>query len=88
MGDYVVIKTNRIMPWKLEFINEVYNTLGLALSEQYVVPKNFRASDRNPVLQLLSFNPHKLKEINTFVFGDRSTHQDHDSVDPAIIKSK
>ncbi|XP_017872898.1 PREDICTED: uncharacterized protein LOC108620501 isoform X4 [Drosophila arizonae] len=88
MGDYTVLKTNRIMPWKIEFINDVYNTLGLALSEQYVVPKNFRIGDKSPVLQLLHYNPHKVKEINTFVFGDRSTHQDQESVDPTIIKSK
>ncbi|XP_032587399.1 uncharacterized protein LOC6583608 isoform X3 [Drosophila mojavensis] len=88
MGDYTVLKTNRIMPWKIEFINDVYNTLGLALSEQYVVPKNFRIGEKNPVLQLLHYNPHKVKEINTFVFGDRSTHQDQESVDPTIIKSK
>ncbi|XP_064544843.1 uncharacterized protein LOC135432893 [Drosophila montana] len=88
MGDYVVLKTNRIMPWKIEFINEVYNTLGLALAEQYYVPKTYRQSDRNPLLQLLHLNLNKTMEISKFVFGDRSTHQDQDIVDPAFTKSR
>ncbi|XP_030571073.1 uncharacterized protein LOC115770100 isoform X1 [Drosophila novamexicana] len=88
MGNYVVLKTNRIMPWKIEFINEVYNTLGLALAEQYYVPKNFKQTTGNPLHHLLHLNMNKTMEISKFVFGDRSTHQDQDIVDPAITKSR
>lgn len=38
MGNYVTIKTNRIMPWKFEFINEVYNYLGLARINEFKIP--------------------------------------------------
>lgn len=40
MGDYVTIKTNRVMPWKFEFTNEVYNYLGLARINEYKIPSN------------------------------------------------
>ncbi|XP_034485645.1 uncharacterized protein LOC117790334 [Drosophila innubila] len=42
MGDYVTIKTNRIMPWKFEFINEVYNYLGLARINEYKIPSDMK----------------------------------------------
>lgn len=71
MGDVVVLKTDRIMPWKFEFINEVYNTYALALSEQYYVPKNFRPSS---LLCLLRHVVYKPKNPPNFVFGDQSTY--------------
>ncbi|XP_017049111.1 uncharacterized protein LOC108093529 [Drosophila ficusphila] len=40
MGDYVTIKTHRVMPWKFEFTNEVYNYLGLARINEYKIPSN------------------------------------------------
>ncbi|KAH8335558.1 hypothetical protein KR074_005987 [Drosophila pseudoananassae] len=40
MGDYTTIKTNRVMPWKFEFINEVYNYLGLARLNEFKIPSN------------------------------------------------
>ncbi|XP_017001873.2 outer dynein arm-docking complex subunit 4 [Drosophila takahashii] len=87
MGDYVVKKTNRIMPWKFEFLNEVYNTLALAYVDQYTVPKYFRYSEKNALLRLLRFPMDKSMEVKPFVFGDRSTHQGS-SVDPAMSKSR
>ncbi|ALC45316.1 wa-cup [Drosophila busckii] len=42
MGNYVTIKTNRIMPWKFEFINEVYNYLGLARINEYKIPSDMK----------------------------------------------
>uniref|UniRef100_A0A6P4FFC1 Uncharacterized protein LOC108050659 n=1 Tax=Drosophila rhopaloa TaxID=1041015 RepID=A0A6P4FFC1_DRORH len=89
MGDYVVRKTNRIMPWKFEFLNEVYNTLALAYVDQYTVPKNFRFAEKNALLRLLRFPfpMDKTLEAQHFVFGDRSTHQEI-PVDPAMSKSR
>ncbi|XP_034132364.1 uncharacterized protein LOC117586436 isoform X1 [Drosophila guanche] len=40
MGDYITIKTHRTMPWKFEFINEVYNYLGLARINEYIIPSD------------------------------------------------
>ncbi|KAH8374500.1 hypothetical protein KR200_000246 [Drosophila serrata] len=40
MGDYVTTKTHRIMPWRFEFTNEVYNYLGLARINEYKIPSN------------------------------------------------
>ncbi|XP_017081817.1 LOW QUALITY PROTEIN: uncharacterized protein LOC108115080 [Drosophila eugracilis] len=40
MGDYVTIKTHRVMPWKFEFTNEVYNYLGLARINEFKIPGN------------------------------------------------
>eukprot|EP00099_Drosophila_melanogaster_P021982 NP_649332.1 uncharacterized protein Dmel_CG7634 [Drosophila melanogaster] len=88
MGDYVVKKTNRIMPWKFEFINEVYNILALAYVDQYTLPKNFRFSEKNALLRLLRFPMDKSKEVKHFVFGDRTTHQGSETVDPALTKSR
>ncbi|XP_030567638.1 uncharacterized protein LOC115767473 [Drosophila novamexicana] len=77
MGDYYVTKTNRVMCWKFEFTNEVYNTLALALCEQYSIPKRFKMSSR-PIFQLLMLPLDKIKDIAPFVFGDRSTYQEGD----------
>ncbi|XP_020816001.1 uncharacterized protein LOC110190038 isoform X1 [Drosophila serrata] len=88
MGDYVVKKTNRTMPWKFEFLNEVYNTLALALVDQYQIPKNFRFFDKNALLRLLNFPTERTLDLPTFVFGDRTTHQDTESSDPTMLKSR
>ncbi|EDW60316.2 uncharacterized protein Dvir_GJ21410 [Drosophila virilis] len=87
MGDYYVRKTNRVMCWKFEFTNEVYNTLALALCEQYRVPKNFRYSSTS-MYRLLLLPLDKAKEPVPFVFGDRSTYQDGSFIDPAAISSR
>lgn len=76
------------MPWKFEFLNEVYNTLALALVDQYKVPKYFRANDKQALLRLLNFPTDKSLEVPTFVFGDRTTHQDTETSDPTMLKSR
>ncbi|KAH8295838.1 hypothetical protein KR018_011691, partial [Drosophila ironensis] len=88
MGDYVVIKTHRVMPWKFEFLNEVYNTLALALLDQFEVPKNFKFTSKNALLELLHFPTDKSLDVPKFVFGDRTTHQEEDTSDPALSKSR
>ncbi|EDW59536.2 outer dynein arm-docking complex subunit 4 isoform X1 [Drosophila virilis] len=53
-GDYVTIKTHRIMPWKFEFINEVYNYLGLARINEYKISSALKTlSGRTRLLNLL-----------------------------------
>ncbi|XP_064551354.1 uncharacterized protein wa-cup isoform X2 [Drosophila montana] len=53
-GDYVTIKTHRIMPWKFEFINEVYNYLGLARINEYKISSTDKTlAGRTRLLTLL-----------------------------------
>lgn len=88
MGEYIILKTYRIMPWKFEFLNEVYNTLALTLAEQYRVPINFRDNDKDALFNLLHLDTDKLKDIPAFVFGDRSTHQGSILLDSGMTKSR
>ncbi|KAH8402472.1 hypothetical protein KR009_012212 [Drosophila setifemur] len=87
MGDYVVLKTSRVMCWKFEFLNEVYNTLALALAEQFRKPKNFTPGN-SAILRLLHLPHDKVKDFVSLVFGDRSTHPEPDATDPATAKAK
>lgn len=89
MGDYYVTKTNRVMCWKFEFTNEVYNTLALAITEQYYVPKYFKMhSSHTSLLLLLRLPRDKVKDVVPFIFGDRSTYQDGDAKDPVAIRAR
>ncbi|KAH8285203.1 hypothetical protein KR054_006150 [Drosophila jambulina] len=88
MGDYVVLKTSRVMCWKFEFLNEVYNTLALALAEQLRVPKNFNMASSSAILRLLRMPTDKVKDFVSLVFGDRSTHLEPDANDPAANRAK
>ncbi|XP_017841086.1 uncharacterized protein LOC108598842 isoform X2 [Drosophila busckii] len=88
MGDYVVVKTHRVMPWKFEFIAEVYNTVALTLSEQYTVPNNFKVTKDNALLTLLRHQMDTVKDFPKFKFGDRSTHQEPDLTDPNMLRSR
>ncbi|XP_017150777.1 uncharacterized protein LOC108160985 [Drosophila miranda] len=87
MGEYVVKKTHRVMCWKFEFLNEMYNTLGLALAEQLMPPKKFNAATTS-LLKLLHLPTDKVKELTSFVFGDRSTHPEPDAYDHAAVRAK
>ncbi|XP_039497996.1 uncharacterized protein LOC120455667 [Drosophila santomea] len=75
MGSYVVIKTNRLMPWKAEFMNEVYNNLALSLCETYrLPPTRVTPYDKTAMCQLLNIPVAKPLEHTEFIFGDRSTY--------------
>ncbi|XP_002055232.3 uncharacterized protein r-cup [Drosophila virilis] len=80
MGEFVVLKTRRIMPWKIEFMNEVYNHLALSLCEMYSIP-DYKVSpyDNDSMCRLLGVNPLKPTEPQVVVFGDRSTYVYEDS---------
>ncbi|XP_053947690.1 uncharacterized protein LOC128856416 [Anastrepha ludens] len=91
MGDYVVLKTHRVMPWKFEFLNEVYNTLALAYIDRYIErinspPVHF---NKNRLLHLLRIPTDKNKDrAVSFVFGDKSTYQEPDATDYTMIAYK
>uniref|UniRef100_A0A034VLM3 Uncharacterized protein n=1 Tax=Bactrocera dorsalis TaxID=27457 RepID=A0A034VLM3_BACDO len=91
MGDYVVLKTHRVMPWKFEFINEVYNTLALAYADIYSAPPdmNFHYDTRNRLIRLLKVPIDKNKDRSMkFVFGDKSTYQEPDAIDYPLLAYK
>ncbi|XP_034118665.1 uncharacterized protein LOC117577833 [Drosophila albomicans] len=82
MGEYNVLKTTRVMPWKIEFMNEVYNHLALSLCESYRLPKSkISPYDNNSMCHLLGVSPLKPSEQRTVVFGDRSSYTYEDSGD-------
>ncbi|KAH8418332.1 hypothetical protein KR222_000108 [Zaprionus bogoriensis] len=88
MGEYYVTKTNRVMCWKFQFTNEVYNILALALCEQYQIPKTASMNPQASLLRLLRLPSDKIKENVTFVFGDRSTYTEGEVTDPATLKAR
>ncbi|XP_017835998.1 uncharacterized protein LOC108595297 [Drosophila busckii] len=87
MGEYYVTKTRRVMCWKFEFANEVYNTLALALSEQYVVPRRTKIGPHTLRI-ILKLPTEKILDVMPFVFGDRSTYQEGDLPDGASSKNR
>ncbi|KAH8397862.1 hypothetical protein KR222_003992 [Zaprionus bogoriensis] len=75
MGEYNVLKTTRVMPWKVEFMNEVYNHLALTLCETYLLPKQkVSPYDNESMCHLLGVSPMKPSKQREIVFGDRSTY--------------
>ncbi|TMW48458.1 hypothetical protein DOY81_006455 [Sarcophaga bullata] len=89
MGDYVVLKTHRVMPWKFEYINEVYNTLALAHADRYTVIEDIMISkEKERLLILLRMPTDKYKDVVQFVFGDKSTYQEPDAPDYVLIAYK
>ncbi|XP_055905145.1 uncharacterized protein LOC129940732 isoform X1 [Eupeodes corollae] len=90
MGDYVVLKARRVMPWKFEFINEVYNILALTYIDNYLsTPQNL--TDIKPeerLTWLLKLPKDRDKEPIVFVFGYKPTHRNEDSADQPMIGHK
>ncbi|BFG01389.1 uncharacterized protein DMAD_01151 [Drosophila madeirensis] len=75
MGNYVRVKTSRIMPWKTEFTNEVYNHLALSLSEGYrLPPTRVTPYNKNAMCMMLNVPAIKPLERAVYVFGDRSSY--------------
>ncbi|XP_017492845.1 PREDICTED: uncharacterized protein LOC108380955, partial [Rhagoletis zephyria] len=91
MGDYVVLKTHRVMPWKFEFLNEVYNTLALAYIDRFIQPSDLSSAQNNAghLMRLLRIPTDKNKDRQvSFVFGDKSTYQEPDAIDYTMIAYK
>lgn len=89
MGDYVVLKTHRVMPWKFEYMNEVYNTLALAHADRYTIIEDIMTSrEKERLLILLRMPTDKYKDVVQFVFGDKSTYQEPDAPDYVLIAYK
>ncbi|TDG40844.1 hypothetical protein AWZ03_012726 [Drosophila navojoa] len=75
MGEFVVLKTKAVMPWKIEFMNEVYNHLALSLCEVFNIP-NYKVSpyDNDSMCRLLGVNPFRPSEVHQVVFGRRPSY--------------
>ncbi|XP_039483594.1 uncharacterized protein LOC120446615 [Drosophila santomea] len=86
MGTYVVLKTARVMCWKFEFLNEVYNTMALTLAEQLRVPKGFTPHGSNAILRLLRLPVERVKDFVPVTFGDRAPEPEGN--DPATNRAK
>ncbi|XP_032572329.1 uncharacterized protein LOC6609985 [Drosophila sechellia] len=86
MGTYVVLKTARVMCWKFEFLNEVYNTMALTLAEQLRVPKGFTPHGSNAILRLLRLPVERIKDFVPVTFGDRAPEPEGN--DPATTRAK
>ncbi|XP_030379186.1 uncharacterized protein LOC115627604 [Scaptodrosophila lebanonensis] len=83
MGEYVVLKTGRVLPWKFEFVNEVYNNLALSLCQEYRLPtKKVTPYNKNALCQLLNMHILKPAEFQEFVFGNRATYDEGDGGKP------
>lgn len=75
MSEFVALKTRAVMPWKIEFMNEVYNHLALSLCEAYNIP-SYKVSpyDNDSMCRLLGVNPFKPSEVHQVVFGRRPSY--------------
>lgn len=75
MGEYNVLKTTRILPWKMEFMNEVYNHVALSLCETYQLPKEkVSPYESDSMCRLLGVMPLKPTKQGEIIFGDRSSY--------------
>lgn len=91
MGDYISLKTHKIMPWKFEFINEIHNTLALAHIDRLVIPdcEGTLPSKEEQLFVLMDLPLHEeFVTVNKFVFGDKSTWTEPEAIDYAYIKYK
>lgn len=89
MGDYLILKTNRIAPCKFEYLNEIYNTLGLAYLDELDVPLDLRESLRNmEKIHTLLRIPIQDESRTRFVFGQRNTWTEPEAIDNDYIRYK
>lgn len=91
MGDYIILKTHRLIPWKFEFINEVYNILGLAYFDQVQIPKfldTFETSKEKLFALLRLPLPDERLTVNQFIFGQKSTWVEPEAIDYEYIRYK
>lgn len=89
MGEYFVLKTTRVLPWKMEFMNEVYNHLALSLCETYQLPKQMVSPyQSDSMCHLLGVEPLKPTVQREIIFGDRSTYAYGDRSGTSCDKEK
>ncbi|KAH8416393.1 hypothetical protein KR222_001400, partial [Zaprionus bogoriensis] len=75
MSTKIEVKTTRTLPWKWEFVQEVYNLLALAHVDRCSVPKNIDFLDLKNQGLLYWLPTDRLKDIPQ-EFGGRNVHAD------------
>ncbi|KAL5277635.1 hypothetical protein ACFFRR_002708 [Megaselia abdita] len=91
MGDYIILKTHRLVPWNFEFINEVYNILAMAHMDEVYVPaflNSFESSKSRLHYMLHIPLPDERLVVDKFVFGDKSTWLEPEAIDYDYIRYK
>ncbi|XP_055370741.1 uncharacterized protein LOC129605176 [Condylostylus longicornis] len=89
MSNYTIIKTKRVMPWKYEFMCEVYNTIALAYLDQLKIPDDIMNYELEVRLyKILNIVPVKEKESKRYMFGDKSTFVQPDAIDFEFVAYK
>lgn len=91
MGDFIILKTHRLVPWKFEFINEVYNILALSYMDQVFIPKfldGFESLRAKLHIMLRIPLPDERLTVNQFIFGDKSTWLEPEAIDYSYIRYK
>lgn len=85
MSTKIELKTQRTLPWKFEFINEVYNILALAHLDQRSVPRNVDFLDlkNHAILYLLPKD--RMKDIS-HKFGGRNIYAEIDKDDERVAQ--
>ncbi|XP_001354621.3 uncharacterized protein p-cup [Drosophila pseudoobscura] len=68
MSKIIDLKTHRTLPWKWEFVNDVYNTLALAHVDQCALPANVDFLNPKNRLLLYLLQPERAKDM-TVSFG-------------------
>ncbi|KAH8336190.1 hypothetical protein KR074_010194 [Drosophila pseudoananassae] len=63
MTNNIELKTHRTLPWKWEFLNEVYNLMGLAHCDRCSIPRNVDFLQPKNRLLLFLIPPERVKEI-------------------------
>lgn len=90
MGDYLILKTHKIVPWKFEYINEIYNILGLTYIEEVITPVTLYSHSTNitKLFALLKVSVPEEHSMTNFVFGKRSTWVEPEAIDYKAIRYK
>ncbi|KRF94223.1 uncharacterized protein Dmoj_GI15966, isoform B [Drosophila mojavensis] len=77
MSTSIALKTNRTLPWKWEFVNEVYNILALAHTDRCAVPKNVDFLDLHNHSTLYLLTTERARDLSVS-FGDRNNYAEID----------
>ncbi|XP_023166580.2 uncharacterized protein LOC111596540 isoform X2 [Drosophila hydei] len=77
MSTNILLRTNRTLPWKWEFVNEVYNILALAHIDKCAAPKNVDFLDLNNQSALYLLAAERAKDLSV-KFGGHNVYAEID----------
>lgn len=85
MSSSIELKTQRTLPWKWEFVTEVYNILALAHIDRCAVPKNIDFLDLKNHSMLYLLPTDRVKE-QTITFGGPNVYSEIDKDDERLSR--